>query len=439
MIAAAPLLAAAGLVAAAAAASGESHPNSISRLEIRIEEGAVDLRFQAQVRTLLEVPRLIEDRNRDGSLSRSEWGRSRAAAEAYVGEALEIWIDGERAALEWESEAAGEPPMTGQDEPDLVGQIVFRARWSAPQPVESLRVRFGLFFEDGNPDHRVDVRVLAPDAAPRFFLLHARSRDIEWPPPEAPGVFLTYLVYGWEHVMAGLDHLAFVLALLLGVRGVGNLVKAVTAFTLAHSLTLALSALGWFALPPEFVEPGIALSIVFTAWLHAWQGPARARPWLVALPFGLLHGCGFAGVLGDIGLPAEQRWPALLAFNLGVELGQLTFVLPVAGAAALVARRFNWEAREALRLQSAAVIGAIGAQFTAASLREYWLPASFERLPPGLELLPLGLTVYGVTALWLRGRRTPTGESLLPSLSLSAALWVLYRAGRFLARLLGWG
>jgi hypothetical protein len=140
-----------------------------------------------------------------------------------------------------------------------------------------------------------------------------------------------YLVLGIDHILSGIDHLLFVLGLLLIVRGPWMLVKTVTAFTAAHSLTLALATLGVIDVPPRPVEAAIALSIVFLAAeiLHARQGrPGLTHrfPWLIAFAFGLLHGLGFASALGEVGLPAAEIPLALLFFNVGVEIGQLMFV-----------------------------------------------------------------------------------------------------------------
>lgn len=144
----------------------------------------------------------------------------------------------------------------------------------------------------------------------------------------------SYLVLGVEHILAGVDHLLFVLALLLIVRGARRIVTTITAFTLAHSLTLAAATLGWVRVPGPPIEAVIALSIVFVAAevVHARRGrpglTARA-PWTVAFTFGLLHGFGFAGALSEVGLPENAIPVALLTFNVGVELGQLLFVAAV--------------------------------------------------------------------------------------------------------------
>jgi hydrogenase/urease accessory protein HupE len=146
----------------------------------------------------------------------------------------------------------------------------------------------------------------------------------------------TYLILGVEHILLGIDHLLFVLALLLITSGFKKLLKTVTAFTIAHSITLSLAALGFIGLPGPPVEAVIALSIMFLAveLMHYYNGenPLTAKyPWVVAFTFGLLHGFGFAGALTDIGLPQTTIPSALLFFNVGVELGQIAFIVFVLG------------------------------------------------------------------------------------------------------------
>jgi hydrogenase/urease accessory protein HupE len=161
--------------------------------------------------------------------------------------------------------------------------------------------------------------------------------------PTAGAVARIYLALGVEHILLGVDHLLFVLALLILVPAARTLLWTITAFTLAHSLTLAAATLGWVAVPPPPVEAAIALSIVFVAGeiAHGARGRpglSARQPWLVAFAFGLLHGFGFAGALHEIGLPQRAIPLALLTFNLGVELGQLLFVGAVLAAAALLSR-----------------------------------------------------------------------------------------------------
>lgn len=147
-------------------------------------------------------------------------------------------------------------------------------------------------------------------------------------------VAASYFALGVEHILLGFDHLMFVLALLLLVRDAKRLIGAITAFTIAHSLTLAGTTFGWIRLASAPVEAAIALSIMFVAVeimrVRAGQPSLTATiPWLASFAFGLLHGFGFAGALREIGIPDDAAPLALLFFNLGVEAGQLAFVAAV--------------------------------------------------------------------------------------------------------------
>jgi len=148
-------------------------------------------------------------------------------------------------------------------------------------------------------------------------------------------VWSTYVLLGTEHILLGWDHLCFVLLLILVASSLRQLLYAVTGFTLAHSVTLAASTLGWVSLPGNSIEILIAASIVFLAReLMVAKSSEKAgvtiqHPVLMTALFGLLHGFGFASVLSDIGFPQQQIAPALLSFNVGVELGQLLFIAVV--------------------------------------------------------------------------------------------------------------
>jgi hydrogenase/urease accessory protein HupE len=159
--------------------------------------------------------------------------------------------------------------------------------------------------------------------------------------PGSPGLVLrlrqsgaevsAYLGMGVEHILTGADHLSFILCLLLLVRPWMNLIKAVTAFTVAHSITLAATALHVITVRPSLIEALVALSILFVAveLVHGLRGRIglTARyPWLIAFIFGLLHGSAFAGALAQIGLPPHAIPFSLLMFNIGVEIGQLLFI-----------------------------------------------------------------------------------------------------------------
>jgi hydrogenase/urease accessory protein HupE len=181
--------------------------------------------------------------------------------------------------------------------------------------------------------------------------------------PDRWQVARTYFVIGVEHIVGGFDHLLFVIALVLLLQRGWSVVAAATAFTLAHSITLAGTTLGLFGLPQAPVEATIALSIVFLAVEIIKARPGKPRlserlPWVVAFLFGLLHGFGFAGALREIGLPETDVPMALLTFNLGVEAGQMLIIAATVAVLAALGR-FAPQARRPAVLISTYLIGAI--------------------------------------------------------------------------------
>ena len=158
--------------------------------------------------------------------------------------------------------------------------------------------------------------------------------------PSKLQVAAAYLRLGIEHIWTGVDHLLFILALMILVKGTRRLIATVTAFTIAHSITLAGATLGFVHVPQKPIEAAIALSIIFVACeiVHARQGRQGLTlqwPWIVAFTFGLLHGFGFAGALSEVGLPQTAIPVALLFFNVGVEIGQLLFIAAILSLMAL--------------------------------------------------------------------------------------------------------
>ncbi|MCY1057420.1 HupE/UreJ family protein [Nannocystis sp. SCPEA4] len=195
---------------------------------------------------------------------------------------------------------------------------------------------------------------------------------VEGPPPG-------YLPLGVEHILGGADHLLFVAGLALLVRPALRLAGALTAFTAAHSLTLALAALGLLALPQPPVEACIAVSLILLARaLARRERPSAAAAWRLAAACGLLHGLGFAGALADIGLPRDAAVPALLAFNAGVELGQLLAAAVVLALAALARRALAAApARLAAPLSAlpALALGGLAVAWTLERVLAFWSPA----------------------------------------------------------------
>ncbi|MGI9260661.1 MAG: HupE/UreJ family protein [Woeseiaceae bacterium] len=216
------------------------------------------------------------------------------------------------------------------------------------------------------PDGGTQITKLTP-AAPSFVVGESQG---------VLGVATTYLVIGVEHILLGIDHLLFVLALLVLVDGYRKLFWTITAFTVAHSVTLAVATLGVVQVPQSPVEAIIALSIVFVATeiVHASRGTpglTQRKPWVVAFSFGLLHGFGFAGALSEVGLPEQAVPVSLLFFNVGVEVGQLVFIAAVLLVTATV-RRFLASTPHWAPVAIAYMVGIPAAFWTIERVAGFW-------------------------------------------------------------------
>ena len=209
-----------------------------------------------------------------------------------------------------------------------------RASWELACPTGLVGRTLGV---EGIAGSRADVlvRVALEDGRSFRSVLTGDSNSFVVPENEGKlGVFRGYTVLGVDHILGGWDHLLFVLGLVLLVGWGRPLLWTVTAFTLGHSVTLALAVLGFVSVPQAPIEAAIALSIYFLAveLVRSYAGRdtlVQRAPWLVAGGFGLLHGLGFAGALTKVGLPPEEIPLALFSFNVGIELGQLLFVAAV--------------------------------------------------------------------------------------------------------------
>jgi hydrogenase/urease accessory protein HupE len=264
------------------------------------------------------------------------------------------WPEGCAPTVESESQVPGASisrMLLNCDGTGLVGGTIMIDR--LPETSAEVLVRVG--FADGTNQ----TQLLRP-ASPSMIVAGPRG---------ALAVAAEYLLLGFDHILAGIDHLVFVLGLTLIVGAGWRLVKTITAFTVAHSITLALSTLGHVRVSQAPVEAVIALSIVFLArelvLLRQGQPGLTSRmPWLVAFIFGLLHGLGFAGALREIGLPHGDIPLALLAFNLGVEAGQLAFVGVVLMLLAIGRRVCSGKLPNWLEYVPAYAIGTVAAFWT---------------------------------------------------------------------------
>ncbi len=218
--------------------------------------------------------------------------------------------------------------MTPSQAPEFTGAALLE-RWTTTCDLSQAKLRI-----NGLSRTLTDVmlQVRAADGTSESYLLRPESPEIDLA-NAAPPAF-EYLWLGIEHLLFGIDHVLFVIGLVLFIPGRMDLLKTITAFTIAHSITLALSVLEIVSVPQAPVEAIIALSILFLARElvlpeERRSALTRARPWVMALVFGLLHGLGFAGVLAEIGLPKDQLALSLLLFNVGIELGQIIVIIAV--------------------------------------------------------------------------------------------------------------
>lgn len=344
------------------------HPNSLSSSVVTVRGARVTVELRCQALSLLEVTGPQADADADGLLSQAELDAVRPAAAAHL-------LAHYRLRAGSGGDPSGGTPLAGtlaalspgDVEPDLLGvtqwiEATLLFEHDAPLPDLLLDITV---FQATSPDHR-DLCELRFNDDPPVEALFWQGEPVRHytPPPRAeeppaagaapaaaPADFAPALpLAGWvrlgvDHILTGWDHLCFLAGLLVAAGGLAALLGVVTAFTLAHSLTLALAALELVSVPSRPVELLIAASIAWVGLANLLQRRPVAR-WKEAFGFGLVHGLGFAGFLGEALAGESRRLVPLLGFNLGVEAGQLALVLLAVALLAL--------ARSALRRPAAA-------------------------------------------------------------------------------------
>jgi hypothetical protein len=321
------------LLAALLPVAAWAHKPSDSYLTVRNDDAKVTVRWDIALRDLDYVLQL--DRDGNGDLT---WGevRQRSADITALARQHLLLSSGEK---DCTLDPAG--PMQLDRHSDGTYAVLSLAA-TCPALAESLKLRYLLFF-DVDPTHRGLVQWQATGASAQALVFSSESAEqsLSLKSPSAWDTLRQYVVEGTWHIWIGFDHILFLLALLLpsvlvrrdgrwqaapSLRGaLIDVFKVVTAFTLAHSITLSLAALGVVSLPSRLVESVIAASVVLAA-LNNLRGTIERRRWVLAFVFGLIHGFGFASVLADLGLPQGALVLALVGFNVGVELGQLAIV-----------------------------------------------------------------------------------------------------------------
>lgn len=318
----------------------QAHKASDSYLSLTVEKDRIEGQWDIALRDLEMAVGL--DADGDAAIT---WDELRARHEAVAAYAL--------SRLQLSSDGAACPLRVTQhlvDRHTDGSYAVLRLQATCPQPVTSLAVDYNLLF-DIDPQHKGLLRLTHQSATgTAIFAPDARSQKLQVAAPAPWRQFTDYVRHGAWHIWIGFDHILFLVSLLLPavlVRKDGqwqgretlkaaliDVLKIVTAFTLAHSLTLSLAALGALSLPSRLVESAIAASVILAALNNLWPLVHRWRA-AVAFGFGLIHGFGFASVLADLGLPQGALVLSLVGFNVGVELGQLAIVaafLPLAYA-----------------------------------------------------------------------------------------------------------
>jgi hypothetical protein len=307
-----------------APAPGAAHPANVARARIAIEDRSVEIALSAN---LLELDLVLTlDRDLDGQVTAGELEARRADVTDYLRGKVGVSAAGR--ALPMELAALG----TGRSSDGRAvaeATLVFRSEHA----LRDLALRCEPLTELG-ADHTTLARIDDQNQSREFVF---RPGVIYRQAPGALAQALEFLKLGVVHIVVGYDHVAFLLGLLLTGGSLLTIVKIVTAFTAAHSVTLSLAALHVVTLHPVVVEAGIALSIVYVAAENLFTARRHGR-WLVSFVFGLVHGFGFAAVLEELALPSSALAASLVTFNLGVELAQVAIVALVVPALSGLAR-----------------------------------------------------------------------------------------------------
>ena len=334
--------------AALAASPAVAHPAPFSYVDVRLDGAAIDVTVTVHE---FDVAHDLGIQDASRLLDAVELERHSAAVTALLRDRLQIWISGARLNGDWSAAVAL---------PDRQA-IQLRVRYHAGSPPPSVTVAARLFPYD--PVHQTFVNVYEGGVVVLQAILDRSREQIAFYPGTRQGtvaVVERFAASGVHHILIGPDHLLFLVGLLLLGGTLRRLVLVVSAFTVAHSITLSLAVLRLVSPPPWIVEPAIALSIVYVGADNLTvKGGRDVRAW-IAFAFGLIHGFGFANVLREMELPARALGWSLLSFNLGVEIGQLAVVIAVSSVLAAIRTR-NPDAARRLAVAGSVVVIAAGA------------------------------------------------------------------------------
>lgn len=342
------LLSLAALVCTAVAAA---HEVGLSRSDLRVGEGGLALEAAFARKDLIALEPSL-DADKDGALTAPEVDGLRADTASRLAGLFPLAADGKACAGKVDSVKldAEDGAIVNVTFASCEGQVSFDAsRVIVALPSGHRHAAF-VYPPAGDPEEHV----LRADASSYLTAAFAASPPIAAPaPPTALETAWEYFVLGIEHILFGIDHVVFLMGLILVGGRFRQLAIMITAFTASHSITLALAVLGVVAPSPSLVEPVIALSVAYVGVENFIVKDASKR-WRIAGIFGLIHGFGFAGALGEVGLPKQNLIPALATFNVGVEVGQLG-LLAIALPIVLSLRKRAWFVPRGVQALSAAV------------------------------------------------------------------------------------
>lgn len=260
------------------------------------------------------------DDNQDGQLSSQEISTHQVKLEKFLGDRIRL-TDAKGTNGKVTVAATNNLPANLQSQTNTHTTLELTYTWS--QPVTGLTINYNLFLP--NVPTAQCLATVIQDGQTHNLVFTPQQREFALINPHLGQQISSFVLLGIEHILTGYDHVLFLISLLMLGGGFGDLLKVVTAFTIAHSVTLSLAVLDIVTLPVRFVESAIALSIVYVAAENFWRKGLRWR-WLITFVFGLIHGLGFAGVLKEIHPNQANLALSLVSFNIGVEIGQIAIV-----------------------------------------------------------------------------------------------------------------
>ena len=337
-------------------APARAHQGSVSYADVSIGAQAVDVTYDVAYEDWLLV--LDVDSDGDGDVTTDEVTQHLPRLGASLRLRTAVIADGKP--------CPGEPAGGGVTSRLDAKFILVRMTYTCPAPIHALQLGINLFVRE-HPEHRTLARIVdrtQPTAGARQYVFGegipmleiTRDAAALREPPKRFEAARQFVGFGVEHIFTGYDHILFLLGLLLGAASFRDLLKIVTSFTLAHTITLVLATLGYVTLGVRVVESVIALSIAWVAVENLVVREHRRR-WVLAFVFGLVHGFGFSNVLREMSIPRAVLGWSLASFNLGVELGQVAIVSLLYPAIAW-SRRRPWN--DLLVQAASIVIGLMG-------------------------------------------------------------------------------